>query len=69
MKLSLDRQTWVATAAFLPLHSMSWEQLRATVVYERSRRTWAWGEMLSRSERCKSLKSPPLRDFRRNHGG
>ena len=68
MKLSINKSVWEQQVAYLPVSRMSWEQLRATAVYEPARRVLAWGEMSLRSAKCVNTKSDALRDFRRDHG-
>ncbi len=68
MKLSITRPVWEQQVAFLPLSRMSWEQLRATVVFEPERRTWAWCEMERRSIRTRVYGSEAAKQFGREHG-
>jgi len=68
MKLSISKQNWMAAVSWMPLHSQSWEQLRATVVFEPSRRVWAWLEMERRSIRTRAFGSEAAKQFGREHG-
>lgn len=45
----MTRANWLASTAWAPLHSQSWHQLRATVVWDRERRVEAWRFMTLRS--------------------
>lgn len=68
MKLSITRSVWERQVAWLPLYQMSWEQLRATVVWEPERRLAAWLEMDRRSARVRAYGSEAAKQFGREHG-
>jgi hypothetical protein len=45
----MTKQNWIAAVSWMPLHSQSWWQLRATVVHDPARRVEAWRFMTVRS--------------------